>query len=64
MSSLTAITDYTARIEYLGESGALNESYSDIFGVIVANIDQPDVKKWNWLIGEGLFGGREQRFAT
>lgn len=50
------ITDYTARLEYLGESGALNESYSDIFGVIVANIGQPDVKKWNWLIGEGLFG--------
>lgn len=50
------ITDYTARLEYLGESGALNESYSDIFGVLVANIDQPDVKKWNWLIGEGVFG--------
>ena len=50
------ITDYTARIEYLGESGALNESYSDIFGVIVANIGKSDVKKWNWLIGEGLFG--------
>jgi Zn-dependent metalloprotease len=50
------ITDYTARIEYLGESGALNESYSDIFGVIVANIGEPDVKKWNWLIGDGLFG--------
>lgn len=52
------ITDYTARIEYLGESGALNESYSDIFGVIIANIDQPDVKKWNWLVGEGVFGPR------
>lgn len=50
------ITDATARIEYLGESGALNESYSDIFGVIVANISQTDVKKWNWLIGEGVFG--------
>jgi Zn-dependent metalloprotease len=50
------ITDYTARLEYLGESGALNESYSDIFGVLVANIGQPDVKKWNSLIGEGLFG--------
>jgi len=50
------ITDNTARIEYLGESGALNESYSDIFGVIVANIGKSDVKKWNWLIGDGLFG--------
>lgn len=50
------ITDSTARIEYLGESGALNESYSDIFGCIVANIGESDVKKWNWLIGDGLFG--------
>ena len=50
------ITDHTARLEYLGESGALNESYSDIFGVIVGNIEQPDVKKWNWLVGKGLFG--------
>jgi len=53
------ITDATARIEYLGESGALNESYSDIFGVIVANIGQADVKKWNWLIGEGVHGPDE-----
>ena len=53
------ITDYTARIEYLGESGALNESYSDIFGVIVANIGEPDVKKWNWLIGEGVMEGEK-----
>ncbi|MGI8918442.1 MAG: M4 family metallopeptidase [Pyrinomonadaceae bacterium] len=48
------ITDYTARIEYLGESGALNESLSDILGVIIANANQADIKKWNWLIGEGL----------
>jgi len=50
------ITDFTARIEYKGESGALNESYSDIMGVIFANFSESDVKKWNWLIGEGLFG--------
>lgn len=50
------ITDFTARIEYKGESGALNESYSDIMGLIIANFDEPDVKKWKWLIGAGLFG--------
>jgi Zn-dependent metalloprotease len=48
------ITDFTARIEYLGESGALNESLSDIMGVIIANIHETDVTKWNWLVGEGL----------
>lgn len=48
------ITDYTARIEYLGESGALNESLSDILGVIIANAKEADIKKWNWRIGEGL----------
>lgn len=51
------ITDFTARIEYKGESGALNESYSDIMGLIVANFGESDVKKWNWLIGEGLQEG-------
>jgi Zn-dependent metalloprotease len=50
------ITDATARIEYLGESGALNESYSDILGVIVANIGKTDVKRWNWLIGSDILG--------
>ena len=48
------ITDYTARIEYLGESGALNESLSDILGVIIANAKEADITKWNWRIGEGL----------
>lgn len=48
------LTDYTARLEYLGESGALNESYSDIFGVLISNFDKPNVANWNWLIGEDL----------
>lgn len=50
------LTDYTARLEYLGEAGALNESYSDILGVILANEGRPNVAKWNWLIGENLMG--------
>ena len=31
------VTGGTARLIYQGESGALNESYSDIFGTIIAN---------------------------
>ncbi|HEY8208726.1 MAG TPA: M4 family metallopeptidase [Myxococcaceae bacterium] len=48
------LTDHTARLEYAGMSGALNESYSDIFGIIMSNIDNPDVGSWNWEMGEDL----------
>ena len=44
----------TARIEYALESGALNESYSDIFGVIIANFHNPNTLTWNWKLAEGM----------
>lgn len=50
------ITNYTARLQYQGESGALNESYSDIFGVIISNLDKPKMTEWNWEMGEELDG--------
>lgn len=45
------VTGHTADLEYSGESGALNESFSDIFGI--------SVKKYvnnaaDWYIGEGV----------
>jgi Zn-dependent metalloprotease len=48
------VTEFTARLEYVAQSGAMNESYSDIFGIIIANFSEPDTSKWNWKIGEGL----------
>ena len=42
------------RLLYLGESGSLNESYSDIFGALIANRAQPDIAKWDWHIGCGM----------
>jgi Zn-dependent metalloprotease len=48
------VTEMTARLEYVTQSGALNESISDIFGVIIANFSETDPRKWNWKIGEGL----------
>lgn len=48
------VTDMTSRLEYALQSGALNESYSDIFGVIIANQPNPDMLTWNWKIGAGL----------
>ncbi|WP_084614577.1 protealysin inhibitor emfourin [Nakamurella lactea] len=49
------VTDYTAGLRYQGQSGALNESISDVFGVLVKqrllgqSADQAD-----WLIGADL----------
>ena len=50
------VTQLTAGLDYQGQSGALNESVSDVFGSLVKQrllgqgADQAD-----WLIGEGLF---------
>jgi Zn-dependent metalloprotease len=48
------VTENTARLEYAGETGALNESYSDIFGVLISNATQLSIDKWRWEVGEGL----------
>jgi Zn-dependent metalloprotease len=53
------VTGATARLVYQDETGALNESYSDIFGIIVANFNEPDISKWDFLIGDGLSTGLE-----
>jgi Zn-dependent metalloprotease len=49
------VTDHTARLEYRTEPGALNESYSDIFGMLIANYRKPIVR-WQWNIGTGFDG--------
>lgn len=33
------VIEYSANLEYEGQSGALNESYADVFGVLIANSD-------------------------
>jgi Zn-dependent metalloprotease len=49
------VTQYTAGLEYHKQSGALNESFSDVFGSLIKQhtlgqtADQAD-----WLIGEGI----------
>jgi Zn-dependent metalloprotease len=53
------VTGHTARLIYQGETGALNESYSDIFGIIVSNWRKPDIGKWDWLIGDGVSSARK-----
>lgn len=51
------VTDNTSRLEYAGQSGALNESYSDVFGILIANHGEPDPRRWNWLLGQGFARG-------
>ncbi|MGA7803319.1 M4 family metallopeptidase [Bradyrhizobium sp.] len=53
------VTAHTARLVYQGETGALNESYSDIFGTIISNRAEPNIAKWDWSIGDGISSGIE-----
>ena len=56
-----AVTERTANLRYLNESGALNESFSDIFGACIEFFGQKDDRasypnvhagKADWLMGE------------
>jgi Zn-dependent metalloprotease len=50
------VTGDEARLVYVGESGALNESISDVFGSLVKQYAlQQTAAKADWLIGKGLF---------
>src|SRR3954452_14873263 len=56
------VTQYTAELEYEFQSGALNESMSDVFGSMIkqyyggedgqTKVSSADA---DWLIGEGIF---------
>ena len=49
------VTDFTSRLEYQTQAGALNESYSDIFGCIINNFPRT-IAKWSWELGVGFDG--------
>jgi Zn-dependent metalloprotease len=52
------VTAATANLTYADQSGALNESVSDVFGSLVKQFvarPQPTAGAADWLIGEGLF---------
>jgi Zn-dependent metalloprotease len=49
------VTQYTAGLEYQGQSGALNESFSDVFGSLVKQYaNKQSADQADWLIGAGL----------
>jgi Zn-dependent metalloprotease len=50
------VTQYTAKLEYQDQSGALNEHISDVFGSIVKQYSlKQNAQQADWLIGQGLF---------
>jgi Zn-dependent metalloprotease len=50
------VTQYTANLGYANQPGALNESFSDVFGSLVKQyrLGQP-ARDADWIIGKGLF---------
>jgi Zn-dependent metalloprotease len=51
------VTQYTARLAYRDQAGAMNESLSDVFGCLVAQFaKQQTADQASWLIGEDVVG--------
>lgn len=57
-----AVTQYNANLTYQGESGALNESISDIFGTAFERYLLPN--DWNWACGEDSYQARSMSNPT
>jgi thermolysin len=54
------VTNFTSRLEYVNESGALNEAFSDIIGTSVEFFFQPAGNgqlKADYLLGEDIAAG-------
>ncbi|MER3589963.1 MAG: peptidase M4 family protein [Mastigocladus sp. ERB_26_1] len=50
------VTQYEAGLQYYGESGAINESFSDVFGSLVKQwVKKQTAQEADWIIGEGIF---------
>jgi Zn-dependent metalloprotease len=53
------VTQYSANLAYFGQSGALNESVSDVFGSLIKQYALGQtVAEADWLIGAGLLAPR------
>ncbi|WP_128376761.1 M4 family metallopeptidase [Streptomyces cavernae] len=53
------VTQYTANLAYFGQSGALNESVSDVFGSLIKQYTLGQTAaEADWLIGAGLLAER------
>lgn len=51
------VTQFTANLEYQGQSGALNEHFSDVFGTAITQYAaKKDPEDSDWLIGDEIMG--------
>jgi Zn-dependent metalloprotease len=51
------VTQFTADLEYSGQSGALNEHFSDVFGsAITQYVLKQDAGQADWLVGNEIMG--------
>jgi len=58
------VTQYSARLGYKNESGALNEHFSDVFGVLTRQFAaKQTAAKADWLVGAGLYTKRVEGAA-
>ncbi|MEU0333039.1 M4 family metallopeptidase [Streptomyces sp. NPDC006193] len=58
------VTQHTANLEYYGQSGALNESLSDVFGSLIKQYTLGQTAaEADWLIGAGLLAPRVEGTA-
>jgi Zn-dependent metalloprotease len=58
------VTGDEAKLVYVGQAGALNESLSDVFGSLVKQYARKQTAdKADWLIGEGLFTAKVRGVA-
>jgi len=59
------VTQYSAALEYHDQPGALNEHFSDVFGILVKQYSlKQTAKKSDWLIGAGIFTPRVHAVAV
>jgi Zn-dependent metalloprotease len=55
------VTESEGKLAYQGQPGALNESFSDVFGILVKQyVLNQKAEEASWIIGEGLFTSRVQ----
>jgi Zn-dependent metalloprotease len=53
------VTQYSANLDYHDQPGALNEHFSDVFGMLVKQFSlKQSAKKSDWILGEGIFTKR------
>lgn len=51
------VVQFSGGLQYQGQSGALNESFADVFGSMTRQyVEKTDVYKSDWLIGKGILG--------